>query len=473
MGEWLMQVGNFLSSSKRGIQNTDWLQYDSTLKIPLLKEEQLERLQVTSERARLQYGSPQRHKLKLSILEEIVPEWYHRNDEPATKVTKQKQSTNNTPSSATTTTTTVNSEHFPFRTLHTMNSFAANHTSCSFSESSNYINDQDLQTTLVTQTSMDRLWILNETCTRWKDPIVAVVFVPHDQQQKVLKEKFHISSCPHIHLILYISSPKESSALKEYPVNRLRNVGLDAVSTSHVLVVDVDFLPSQDLHLTIKHALKNNFDTNKFQNQALIIPAFERVPPKPCGTEQECASYLQSNKSFLPHSFSELHKCVKNKNCIVFQSDVNWDGHYSTRSDQWLQEKFYMDPQRQRLKMVDCFHSARYEPYVVLKWCPTSPEMKSIPQAPYYDERFHGYGKNKIELISHLRKMGYQFSILPEGFIVHNPHTESHIKDDWKNRKGSDLHASMDKLYIDFLHDLDIKYKTSMQNNNTVSLCKH
>jgi hypothetical protein len=90
--------------------------------------------------------------------------------------------------------------------------------------------------------------------------------------------------------------------------------------------------------------------------------------------------------------------------------------------------------------------------------------------APYYDERFHGYGKNKIELVSHLRKSGYHFAILPEGFIVHNPHPESTVKETWNDRDGSDLHSSMDQLYSSYLKELDAKYKDI--HNSTVKLCK-
>jgi hypothetical protein len=45
----------------------------------------------------------------------------------------------------------------------------------------------------------------------------------------------------------------------------------------------------------------------------------------------------------------------------------------------------------------------------------------------YYDERFMA-GKNKIQHVAHLRVHGYQFAILPEGFIVHYPHRESKAK---------------------------------------------
>jgi hypothetical protein len=305
---------------------------------------------------------------------------------------------------------------------------------------------------------------LNETCARWKDPIVAVVFVP----QNAPKQRNLNIACPNVRILEYLANEHESQP-DHYPVNRLRNVGLDAVQTTHLLVADVDFVPSQDLHETIRKAIIRGQDGEKQEEdrQALIVPAFERQPPEPCETASTCAAYLQSNSSFIPHSFTDLQHCFQSKECIVFQSQVNWEGHYSTRSEHWIQGKFYEDEQERTFRTVHCFHTARYEPYVVLRWCPSK---NNKPVAPYYDERFHGYGKNKIELVSHLRKSGYHFAILPEGFIVHNPHPESTVKETWNDRDGSDLHSSMDQLYSAYLKELDAKYKDI--HNSTVKLCK-
>ena len=68
--------------------------------------------------------------------------------------------------------------------------------------------------------------------------------------------------------------------------------------------------------------------------QALVVPAFERLPPQPCETSEDCAAYLKTNSSFLPASFEQLQTCVQSKECMVFQSQVNWEGHSTTRSDQ-------------------------------------------------------------------------------------------------------------------------------------------
>ena len=39
-----------------------------------------------------------------------------------------------------------------------------------------------------------------------------------------------------------------------------------------------------------------------------------------------------------------------------------------------------------------------------------------------FDERFVGYGKNKVQLLVHLRRAGYAFDVLGGGFVVHFPH---------------------------------------------------
>ena len=477
LGGYYLMNGNGTFSGSMVLNKPNWLQYDSTLDIPPLRDEQLGRLQVASERARLRYGSPHRNDLRMNVLERIVPDFFHRNDQKQNSKSNTREINNKAKSSSHAENVkqeqakhhamnTVKSglqisqlknEDLPYRTLHTMEQFT-NHSSCPAEQ-----HNDDFKTSLVVQTTIDRLWILNETCSRWKDPIIAVVFVPLNGNSNV-PSKSIFNNCPHVQIINYMANEHES-ANQQYPVNRLRNVGLDAVQTSHVLMIDIDFVPSQGLDDTIRRGLKQTVTQKK---NALVVPAFERLPPKPCSTENPCSKYLEESHDFIPHSFTDLQTCVKSKNCVVFQSRINWEGHYSTRSDEWLQRKWSND--ETEIKTLGCFHSARYEPYVVLRWCPSSDKPHGAPIAPYYDERFHGYGKNKIEMISHLRKSGYAFSVLPEGFLVHNPHPESAIKEDWKDVKGSDLHTSMDKLYSTFMTELDTKYKDL--HNNTVKLCQ-
>jgi hypothetical protein len=424
----------------------------------------------TKEEANKKKGEQQQPKKEMRQPVEKKPDSEHAKAVQENMIEKQKEALlNNTTRTRALLTVTGNDR--PLHTLQTMDSVGTNYSSCP-----SQISEQEWKTTIVTQTSTDRLWILKETCTRWKDPIVAVVFVPSDMKpdQKSALESFSAAvavTCPHLQLIQYIGTAEESKT-DHYPVNRLRNIGLDAVNTSHILVADVDFVPSKDLDETIRVSLKqlHSYVPGEAENhQAIIVPAFERKPPTPCKSESQCAQYLQTDRSFIPHTFEELEKCVGSEDCIVFQSDNNSEGHYSTNSEDWLQKKWYEDEdeEQKHFKQLECFHSMRYEPYVVIRWCPSS---SSKPVAPHYDERFYGYGKNKIELISHLRFMGYRFSILPEGFIVHNPHPESQVKETWNDREGSDLHATMDKLYPKFLKELDSKYKQF--SDSIVKPCK-
>lgn len=48
--------------------------------------------------------------------------------------------------------------------------------------------------------------------------------------------------------------------------------------------------------------------------------------------------------------------------------------------------------------------------------------VKKSSKLPLYDERFTGYGWNKVQWIEHLRMKGYRFFVFEQGFIVHCPH---------------------------------------------------
>jgi len=350
-----------------------------------------------------------------------------------------------------------------------------------------------INTTLVVQCSLDRIWILHETCRRWHDPIVTVVHITEDNETtSTLEERqnYWKGVCPQMLIMFHL--PGNTSKDWDYPVNRLRNIGLDAVRTSHVLVIDVDFVPSLDLDLSIKLVLAERRVQYRYNDQlpssisipdenvdAIVIPAFEKVQHDDC-TKTECRKIvLEHGSTFIPENKNSLKNCVSSNNCTVFQLKNNWEGHWSTHSDEWVRGQAYenktltinekSNATSRIIRRIQCFDSLRYEPYVVIQWCPDSGSSDGIakPSAPYYDERFSGYGKNKIQLISHLRFLGYQFSVLPDGFLVHHPHPESKAKNVWNNVDEYDMHKDMDSLYKQYLQELMKKYKASLEESGT------
>ena len=336
----------------------------------------------------------------------------------------------------------------------------------------------DLSTTLVIQCSLDRIWLLAETCNRWTDPIVLVVYLPSETVKDSLQITTAIDSiadmmttCPQMTVLphVQIDEKNQGKGVSTYPVNVMRNKGLGAVKTSHILIMDVDLIPSADLNDVIKDNLVDQVSSNEGQvpTNAIVIPAFERKVNPPCPDIELCKGYLQKDPSFLPTLFNDMKECVRDKKCIVFQSDNNWEGHHTTQTQKWLKSEWYDEPSEEdneqktrTIRQIKCFDSLRYEPYVVLPWCPSTSSTKPQPLTPYYDERFYGYGKNKIQHISHLRYRGVPFYVLPRSFVVHHPHPESNVKQVWNDRKKNNLHGEMDRLYSKYINELKDEYSS-------------
>jgi len=400
-----------------------------------------------------------------------------------------------------------------------------------------------ISTTLVVQTSIERFWILQETCgRRWRtDPIIVVVSMPYyddysttaasTMQESKPPEKhsphhYRLNAelatwkvqCPHLTVMEYELSEEETTNPSLYPINRLRNAGLERVRTSHILVVDVDFVPSSSLDDEIRSVLLsrqlqqrqqqqqrppggevNNWINRGHAPTALVIPAFERALVPQSSPQRQRELLLGANIGggstagpFLPSTLSELRDCYMTRHCNVFDGRLNAEGHGSTESESWLMrsrldgagddgviptvDNGTLSTKRGNVQYIPCIQSQkeRYEPYMVLEWCGTKNDWQNVatsnsdvdtvvaasrddratfppppphPKAPFYDERFVGYGKNKIQYFSHLRYMGYRFAVISPGanaFLIHNPHSISKSKTQWRGSKQ--LKGSMNHL---------------------------
>jgi len=372
--------------------------------------------------------------------------------------------------------------------------------------------------TLVIQTSVDRLWIIGETCTRWAtDPIVVVVSIRTSDYDRTgakgsgpytspkvdsILDDF-ASDCPHVTVIEYFLDSTQSLPQND-PLNHLRNVGLDAVTTTHALVLDVDLVPSKDLDLKVRDALllreenkRSNRRNGKIEDDmdAISLPVFQRFLGKNMGgitidycrntTRFDCVGLLKQNSSFIPQTFDAMKHCINETRCSVVYKVVNYYGHSSTDYESWLEKIWYTDEDEaatggktevsdasgkngkkvvRDIRPIPCFDAVdHYEPYLIMRWCPRTghpgaSQRRPIP--PYFDERFTGYGEDKISWLHHLRKRGYRFYILPEGFAVHHPHPWSGASVTW-GKEADGLRLEMQKRLKQYTQELKDMYKDS------------
>jgi len=86
--------------------------------------------------------------------------------------------------------------------------------------------------------------------------------------------------------------------------------------------------------------------------------------------------------------------------------DAPW-GHGPTNTTKWVRLS--------RPILYRVVYEPKYEPFVIL----------SRRLAPWADERFVGYGGNKIAYINQLHGLGFGFHAHPYGFAIHVPHVRT------------------------------------------------
>lgn len=228
--------------------------------------------------------------------------------------------------------------------------------------------------TVVTQLSENRMNILNILAKKWRGPIVAVLYFPKnlelESKIKQLQKKFpYIFRKVHLNIFIKNHGP--------YPMNKLRNFGLQQVKTPLVFYLDVDFIPSNNIHEKIIEFSTGDEFKYVLENKAvLVFPAFH----------WNCSDSVQ----FL--------NCERGKPI--------YDNHPSQKSTNYSQW-FKTD------QIYEIEYNLLYEPYVI----------GSI-KMPEYDPSFT-LGNDKTSFTYELRAIGYKFYVAPEAYVGHIPHQKN------------------------------------------------
>lgn len=271
--------------------------------------------------------------------------------------------------------------------------------------------------TLVAQLSMDRLQMVEALCKHWEGPISLALYMSDSEVQQFLSYTLSSEILQSRKNVGYHIVYKDGSF---YPVNLLRNVALQQVNTPFVFLTDIDFLPMHGLYEYLKRSvLAMGLESSR---KALIVPAFE----------------TQRYRLSFPKSKAELLSMLDMGTLFTFRYHVWQKGHAPTNFGKW----------RTATTPYRVTWEPNFEPYVVVK--------RDVPE---YDKRFVGFGWNKVSHIMELHAQGYEFVVLPNGFMVHMPHAPS--LDIARFRSSSQYRKCLSLLKAEFARDISLRYGTS------------
>jgi len=283
--------------------------------------------------------------------------------------------------------------------------------------------------TLVSQTTFDahRNRAMNRICDRWEGAISMIVFIkgvtwgeadvefPTEADIRKTFPKCTSTANKDREVTLIVMQAK---FLSPFPINRLRNLAISQVFTSHYFFTDVDFLPSKGLQQII-HGYESDFLADP--KLAVVVPAFQYLHE--CEDSDAGRSLCAKDMEKVPYTLKELISCQKK--CVPFDSkNAGGVGHGTTNYAEWWKQKQGVTDS---LRKIPCLQSTRYEPFFV---------VRKGGYTPRYNEDFMGYGKNKVQFTRHLVQAGFRLSVLPQGFVIHAPHVKSEYFQKWNNLRG-------------------------------------
>ncbi|KAL3692962.1 hypothetical protein R1sor_006613 [Riccia sorocarpa] len=282
--------------------------------------------------------------------------------------------------------------------------------------------------TLVTQTSPDRLTVVEKTAATWTGELVAVIYI----DRSVRNETYHlyrrvwdlhtrIEALGLCRLNIYFAVDDEDglqlddfqgSAYELYPVNALRNLAIDKTNTELVLLLDADFLPSPGLHESLTGSDEMYEEIHRRtteQRQLLVVPAFEAI--------QNSDSRSEATELEIPKNKLEVLQGWRDGSIDCFHCSRCPCCHKPTDHIR------YFDSATKSLYRI--IYRESFEPYFVA--------AKAV--IPKYDDRFRGYGKNKQQHAYHCTSLGFDWWVLPKTFVFAIPHPPSEAWKIWDRQE--------------------------------------
>jgi len=366
-----------------------------------------------------------------------------------------------------------------------------------------------LPVTLVTQLSFDRMSALKAQCQSWAGPLAAGIYVPllDTERELSMKSRQRLqaavaaaqemmdwaeeAAASSLHAAMDLAAGKPSpvyfaadralgavnaeggidlgakrtpgdrptcqlrmvlmyeifgqeKAVPLYPVNSLRNYARLLADTPLVANIDVDMLTSLSLSDSLLQGwdIKHNrpqpgatsfpgsaaelLQLSAKERTVFVLPAFETT----CGGVALANQVSIANKNQMAQLMAE--QCLS-----IFRYDVAPACHNATNFPRWLAAG---NSSSLPLVSYSVQYEASFEPWFI----------SSRRDTEWFDVRYRGYGKNKIQQVAHTAMRGAKFYVHPKGFIVHQPHPASAARKNFLRIKFKSRHNT--RLLVDSLY---------------------
>lgn len=249
--------------------------------------------------------------------------------------------------------------------------------------------------------------------------------------------------------------PAETQLEVPYPINVLRNQALAAATTPLALLADADLMPGGSILRDVARArLAAKANGEAADALALVVPAFEDDDGRTCRRAARVADKA-GLLALLARGAVQPYKAAHQPHAHGPTDVARWIRELEARPNSpgtavpeaAVPEAAVPDspgpgvsaPDSQgpsgvasglaTATRVDCAAHPQFEPYVVV----------AVQGLPRFDERFAGYGWNKVAFVQDLCKRGYVFEVLPNAWLVHCRHDKS----PWSVAFSTSLEARM------------------------------
>lgn len=206
------------------------------------------------------------------------------------------------------------------------------------------------------------------------------------QPRPSIQPSLHEHNCANVMTIIQSMQPgvmNYAHAGVPYPNNLLRNVARRNSLTQYVFVIDIDLIPSDTLYEQFNQFAKDNnlySDSQKETKVVFVVPAYEVKE----STYDPLSSSHANPNDLIPRHKTSLLQMVEVMEARPFYFELCWKCQKYTDYDAWQRE-----PAAAKLAVL----------FEVLWRDPWEPFYISRNNVPFYDERFRQYGFNRISQV--------------------------------------------------------------------------